>query len=250
MCHSLLENKESFNILNFDKQTESYPVLLYNNIDGGIKMKNIPLIIFGIFLGLSMVMGQENREQHISKLVLDKKKKESFHNDRRDSTLTLRIDTLILKDNASLQFYGLKDVKLIVNYAEIGKKAFISGISAKNNASNFDIEMNIQKLGSLFVVARGHDAMNGMRTDPNGDGGDVKFVYKKDGITPQTDNRKGKNYLYIDASAGGRAVNPQADIRIIMDRVASGIPRVGGLPQGQVYSGSAGREGKVTIEGL
>lgn len=213
-------------------------------------MKNILWIVLGIFMGLSSAYAQEGREKHISKLVLDKKKRESFYNDRKDSTLILRIDTLILNDNASLQFYGLKDVKLVVNHAEIGKKAFISGIGSKNNASNFDIEMNVQKLGSLFVVARGHDAISGMRTDPNGDGGNVRFAYSPAGITPQTDNRRGKNHLHIDASGGGRAINPQTDVRMIMERVGSGIPRVGGLPQGQVYSGSAGRDGKVSVEVL
>lgn len=217
-------------------------------------MKKGILIVFGILLGLSATYAQESRQEHIPKLVLDKKKKESFRSSSKDSTLTLHIDTLILKDNASLQFYGLKDVKLIVKHAEIGKKAYISGIGAKNNASNFDIEINIQSLGSLYVVARGHDAMNGMRTDPNGDGGNVRFTYDKTGITPQTDNKKGKNYLLIDASAGGYSVNPQSEIRLIMDRIATGtaagLPRVGGLPQGQVYSGSPGRDGKVTIEGM
>lgn len=213
-------------------------------------MKKIGLMIFVLCIGLSISWAQDTREQHITKLILDKKKKESFYNDRRDSTLALYVDTLILKDNASLQFYGLKDVKLVVKHAEIGKKASISGIGTQNNASNFDIQMNIRQLGSLFVAARGIDANNGVRTHPNGDGGNVKFVYHKDGITPQTDNKKAKNYLHIDASAGGRTTNPQAEIRIIMDRASSGMARVGGLPQGQVYSGSPGRNGKVTIEAM
>lgn len=212
-------------------------------------MKKIGFILLGIWIGLSTSFAQEGREQHIQKLTLDKKEKESFRSERRDSTLTLYIDTLILKDHASLQFYALKKVKIIVKHAEIGKRASISGVGAKNNATNFDIQMNIQQLGSLFVVARGLDANNGTRTHPNGDGGDVKFVYHHEGIAPQTDNKRAKNYLHIDASAGGRAVTPQTEVRVIMDRIAMGAPRIGGLPQGQVYSGSPGRDGKVSIEG-
>src|SRR5690606_35440941 len=125
----------------------------------------------------------------------------------RDWTAVIHIDTLIMKVKSSLQFYGQQDVKLVIKHAEIGKGAFISGLGGQNNASNFAIAINLQKLGSLYVIARGEDAMNGTKTFPNGDGGEVNFQYTPKGIIPQTDDKKQANYVYIDVSAGGRAIS-------------------------------------------
>lgn len=192
---------------------------------------------------------EENRiEEHIGKLVLSKKKSKTFRNKGRDSIMTLHIDTLIMKDRASLQFYGLKDVQLNIGYAEIGKDVVFSGIGSKNNASNFDIDINFAKFQSLYVIARGIDAMNGTRTHPNGDGGNVTVHYDPNGLVPQQEDRKSKQHLKIDASAGGRRVNPPTDVALVMSRIGMGGPRMGGIPQGQVYSGSPGLEGKVVVE--
>ncbi|GHE42256.1 hypothetical protein [Sphingobacterium griseoflavum] len=184
-------------------------------------------------------------EQHISKLVLKKKEKKTFNN--RDSSAIIYIDTLVMKDRSSLQFYGKKDVKLIVKYAEIGKRVFMSGIGAENNASNFDIAINLQKLGSLYVVASGRDANNGTRTFDNGDGGEVNFRYSVEGLTPQSEDKKAANYLHIDVSAGGRRINPNTDLNQIYSQIAISAPGLRGVPQGQIYSGSPGREGKYQI---
>lgn len=206
--------------------------------------KNIGLMTFLIAL-TSLVIGQ-TRDVHIGKLELGKKEKKVFND--RDSSAVIYIDTLIMKDRSSLQFYGKKDVKLVVKYAEIGDRAFISGQSRMNNASNFDIDINFKKLGSLYVIARGQDANNGMRTDPNGDAGIVNLVYDPAGITPQSVNKKQKNYLMVDVSPGGLHVTPSAEISNIYSRIATSAPGLRGLPQGQIYSGSPGKEGKVIIQ--
>lgn len=191
---------------------------------------------------------EDNRiQEHIGKLILLKKKNKTFRNKGRDSTMTLHIDTLIMKDRASLQFYGLKDVKLEIGYAEIGKDVVFSGIGSKNNASNFDIAIHLAKFQSMYVIARGIDAMNGTRTNPNGDGGNVTFHYDRNGLVPQQEDRKAKQHLTVDVSPGGRRVNPPTDIALVMSRIGMGGPRMGGIPQGQVYSGSPGREGKVSV---
>lgn len=211
-------------------------------------MKSTFILIF-LCIG-SILTAQERppREQHISKLVVEKKKREVFR--QRDSSMVVHIDTLVMRDNATLEFFGVKDAKLVIKHAEIGKRGVITGIGARNNATNFDIEINIQKLGSLYVMANGRDANNGFTTHPNGDGGNVTFKYDPRGIKPQTENRKQKNYLAIDVSAGGYHVNPVSDMRIIMDRIAMAQPGLRGMPGGQVYSGSPGREGKKVIESL
>ncbi len=209
-----------------------------------MKITHILSIVF-LFLGSSFLSIAHAQQEHIARLELGKKKKKTFNS--RDSSAVIYIDTLIMKDKSSLQFYGKKDIKLVVKHAEIGKGAFISGIGGQNNASDFDIDINLNKLGSLYVIARGQDAMNGTKTDPNGDGGNVSFKYDPNGITPQTADKKQANYVYIDVSAGGRAINPVSDLNQIYSRIAMSAPGLRGMPQGQVYSGSPGKEGKATV---
>ncbi|MBD1430484.1 MULTISPECIES: uL13 family ribosomal protein [Sphingobacterium] len=211
-----------------------------------MKITGILTFALSLFILIGSVNAQSN-EVKISKLVLDKKEKKVFAERNRDSSAVVHIDTLIMKDKSSLQFYGKKDVKLIVGYAEIGDKVFISGRAGQNNASNFDIDINFQKLGSLYVVARGQDANNGTKTDPNGDAGDINIVYNAQGITPQTENKKANNYLHTDVTPGGLRVTPSSDLRNIYDQISRSAPGLRGVPQGQIYSGSPGKEGKVTI---
>lgn len=209
-------------------------------------MKSI-LTVLLLSIGLALSAQERNpSEQHIGKLVLDKKKREVFRH--RDSSMVIHIDTLIMKDNSTIEFFGVKDAKLVIKYAEIGKRVAITGFGAGNNATNLDISINLQKLGSLYVMAGGRNANNGFTTHPNGDGGNVTFRYYAQGIVPQTENRRQKNYLAIDASAGGYHVNPVVDMRIIQDRIAMSHPGLRGMPGGQIYSGSPGREGKKVIE--
>lgn len=187
-------------------------------------------------------------EQHFEKLELKKKEKKVFSDRARDSSSTIYIDTLIMKDKSSLQFYGKKDVKIIVKYAEIGNRVFFSGQAGQNNASNFDIDINFQKLGSLYIIARGIDASNGTRTFPNGDAGHVVVTYDQRGITPQTTDRKAQQYMMVDVTEGGLRVTPTSDIGNIYSRIATSSPGLRGLPQGQIYSGSPGKKGKVEIK--
>src|SRR5690606_18022660 len=152
-----------------------------------MRLTHILTIIFW-FLGQSFLAEGYAQEEHISKLELGRKKKKVFNS--RDYSAVIHIDTLIMKDKSSLQYYVKKDVKLVIKHAEIGKGTFISGMGGQNNASNFDIAINLQKLGSLYVIARGEDAMNGTKTFPNGDGGEVNFQYNPKAIIPQTDDKK------------------------------------------------------------
>jgi hypothetical protein len=209
-----------------------------------MKPKHVLALLFSSLILLSHAQTPETR---ISKLVLEKKEKKVFSERDKDSSSVLYIDTLIMKDRSSLQFFGKKEVKIVVNHAEIGNRVFISGIAGKNNASNFDMDINFQKLGSLYVVARGQDAMNGTRTDPNGNAGNVNLVYHSAGIVPQTTDKKAKNYLHTDVTPGGLRVTPTTDLRNIYDQIKRSAPGLRGVTQGQIYSGSPGREGKVTI---
>lgn len=216
-------------------------------------MKNVKNICFtlAILLAMSASYAQttgnsEGQVIHISKLSLDKKKKETFQS--RDSILTVYIDTLIMKDKSALQFYGKKAVNLYIKHADIGKEVVVYGQGLRNNGTNFQIDIDFEKLNSLYILARGQDAMNGTKTFPNGDGGNVTLTYAAQGFVPQTTNKKAKHYIHIDITEGGLHVTPSADLNNIYTRIASSPIGLRGLPQGQIYSGSAGKRGTVLIK--
>ncbi|GAA4797433.1 hypothetical protein GCM10023231_27480 [Olivibacter ginsenosidimutans] len=217
-----------------------------------MKAKSILLLLF--FLGMNMaLLKAQDSVQHIQKLELAKKKKKTFSVNRRDSTLVLTIDTLIMQDKSSLAFFGKKKVRLTVKYAEIPKQAYIIGTDSKNNGSDMQLDFRFGQLGALYVLAGGQDANNGTRTFPNGNGGNVVLRYDKSGIIPQQENKNKPNYVLIDTKAGGYRVNPQSDLRNIYSQIGMGIRsgsgRMGGVPQGQIYSGSPGKDGKSEVEG-
>lgn len=192
---------------------------------------------------------QDTNTIHIPKLEIERNKKEVFTG--RDSSLVVYIDTLVMKDKSQLVFFGKKDVKLHVRYAKIEKRGYIYGTDGKNNGTDFAIDMRFEKLGSLYVLAGGQDANNnGSRTHPNGDGGDVVFVYDDGGVVPQTEDKKSANYLQIDTRAGGYRVSPQNDLRNIYSLINMGSPNrpLGNLSQGMVYSGSPGKDGEMTVK--
>ncbi|MFZ4262996.1 hypothetical protein ACFRAE_13190 [Sphingobacterium sp. HJSM2_6] len=201
-------------------------------------------ILISIGLLLSSFMGMAQTE-HIQRLELGKKQKKLFN--RGDSSMTIIIDTLIMADRSKLEFFGKKDVKLEIGYAEIGNNVVIFGQDSKNNASNLDIKVNIQKLGSLFLIGRGNDAMNGTKTYPNGNGAQIKLAYNTQGIQPQMTNKKGKNFLFVDVEPGGLRSSADNEIRQIYSRISLSSPGLRGLPQGQIYSGSPGNQGKFEL---
>ncbi len=204
--------------------------------------------LVGIMLAclLAGTVSAQTDSQHFDKIVLKKKKKKIFTT--RDSTSMIYIDTLIMNDKSSLQFFGKNDVQLRVKHAEIGDQVVFSGQGGQNNASNFDIQINFQQLGSLYVIARGQDAMNGTKTFPNGNAGNVTLTYDTLGIVPQLEDKKAANYLKVDVTPGGLHVTPSSDLRNIYGMIARAPQGLRGLPQGQIYSGSPGKEGSVVIK--
>lgn len=210
-------------------------------------MKSLILVLLTGYAGFAFA--QDTDTLHIGKLQIEGRKKEVYSG--RDSSLVLHIDTLIMRDRSQLIFYGKKDVTLVVGYAEIGDRAYLFGTDGKNNGSNIDMTIRFGQLGSLYVLAGGHDANNnGSRTHPNGNGGNVVVSYHPDGIVPQRDDKKQPAYLHIDTRAGGYRVNPQNDLRNIYSMINMGSPGrpLGNVSQGTVYSGSPGVDGKSTVK--
>lgn len=152
------------------------------------------ILTYGISLLCLMISGsvaapaQEADTVFISKLELLRSKKKVF--DSRDSVLVLKIDTLIMEDRAALQFYGKKHVTMVIKHAEIGDRVNFTGRGGQNNASDMDIHIRFNQLGSLYIMADGQDANNGMRTHPNGDGGNVRLYFDPNGIRPQQEQSK------------------------------------------------------------
>lgn len=218
-----------------------------------MKDKMVLLLVLLLSWGTNSFAMKQDSIQHIQKLEIAKKKKKTFSTKRQDSTLVLTIDTLIMKDRATLEFFGKKKVKLLVKYAEIPKQGYIVGSDSKNNGTDMDIDIRFEHLGSLYVLVGGRDANNGSRTYPNGNGGNVNFRYDQSGINPQQENKEEVAYLRIDTKAGGYRVNPQTDLYNIYSQIGTGIRsgggRLGGVPQGQIYSGSPGKDGKSEVKG-
>lgn len=192
------------------------------------------------------VSAQTDSVQHIQRLEIKKKKRVSIS--VGDSSITVIIDTLIMHDRSYLEFFGKKNVNLQIKNAFIPKRAYISGTDGKNNASNITMTVRFKELGALYVYAAGRDAFNGTKTYPNGNGGTVVFNYLSDGITPQQVNSKQDHYLEIGTKGGGLVGNANSDIYSIFSRIGTGTRPLGQLPEGQVYSGSPGKEGKSEVK--
>src|SRR5690554_2142599 len=204
------------------------------------------IIFFLCAFVVGTVSAQTDSIQHIQRLEIKKKKRITIA--KGDSSITVIIDTLIMHDRAYLEFYGKKDVKLQVKNAFIPKRAYISGTDGKNNASDMTVTVRFKELGALHVYAAGRDAFNETKTFPNGNGGKVVFNYLNDGIAPQQESSKQDHYLEITTKAGGLVSNANTDIYNIVSRIGTGSRPLGQLPEGQVYSGTPGKDGKSEVK--
>lgn len=207
----------------------------------------IGLLAMTTFVVQSQTISSNKPVKRIGKLIIDAKKSFSFGGN--DSTGSVLIDTLIMNDKAALKLYGKKNFNLTVLNAFIGKKCYISGTDGKHNGTNLDLVINFEELGDLAIDVGGLDAINGTRTFPNGNGGKLNLTYLDSGIQPQFDKRRQKNFIAMNTRAGGYRVTPQSDLYVIFSRI--GGPRgrpLSQLPQGQVYSGAIGRDGKADVK--
>jgi hypothetical protein len=205
---------------------------------------------FFILLFPVLSWAQEQSLIKISKLEIDPRR--SYEWTEGDSTLKILIDTLVMNDRSKLVFVGKKAVDLTVNHAQIGKESLIMGDDSKNNGTNLTLNVNFEKLRSLFVDVSGQDARMRNRHYNNGNGGHVVINYLASGVKPQIGDKRTNGYLSVKNQGGGYTVNPQTDIAVIMDRIRQGNPGrpLGQFPNGRVYSGGVGREGKTAIKAV
>lgn len=209
-------------------------------------MKTLSLYLI-LFLPLVSICQTTSPDTiRISKLVIDSKKTHYFK--QGDSTVFVIIDTLIMKDKASLYFTAKKNISLTAHEATIGKNCILTANDTKNNGTNLNLNVNFEQLGSLYVDVSGFEARSGNRKFDNGNGGKVNLSFLSGGKNPQSADKNRPNYLSINNKAGGYTVNPQTDIAVLFQQMRNGAPgRFGGLPNGRVFSGNLGKDGTTSI---
>ena len=198
-----------------------------------------------IILFLLCVVGQIAQAQQISKLLIDSRKVYRFNS--KDSSGTMTIDTLIMKKRSGIQISNKKTFNLTVKHAFIEEECSISGDDNKNNGTNLTLVANFKELKSLTINTSGLDAKISNQRFPNGNGGDVSISYLSTGVIPQTNSKNKPGYLNIVNRGGGNITTAQ-DLIPIMGRINTSSSRpLANLPNGQVFSGATGKEGKTTI---
>lgn len=206
-----------------------------------MKMLAVILAILIPYLAIGQI-------QRIPKLVIENKK--TFELLSKDSTGFVVIDTLIMKDNSGINLYNKKSFKIVIRQAFIGKNCEIYGNNGKNTGTNLELAMNCKQLGSLLINVGGLDAKIGNKNYPNGDGGNVTLSYLETGLMPQIADKKLPHYIQIINKGGGFLTNAQPDLASVLSRINGSSPGrpLGQLPNGRVYSGNNGRDGKTEIK--
>ena len=186
----------------------------------------------------------------IRKLVIDKR--DSYEFSSRDSSVSIFIDTLVMRPNAKIRFLNKKDVTMLVRHAVIEKGAWIGGSDGKNNGTNIKLDINFSSLKNLTINVAGQDAKSANRKFDNGNGGNVAINYLSSGVIPQIQTPKQSAYIGIDNRGGGYRTNPQSDLAVIFGQIRSGSPGrpLGQLSNGRVYSGGYGSDGKTTVQAV
>ncbi|WP_026904926.1 hypothetical protein [Pedobacter glucosidilyticus] len=165
----------------------------------------------------------------------------------------LRLDSLVLNKKSSLEIQGKKDFTIYANHIILADKTFITAHDGKNNGTNLKLSGKFIKIGKTVIDVSGRTYEVGNKTEANGNGGNLLIQYNQDGLIPQSDNNKEKNYIETLAKGASTSTNPYVDVQNLWYRVAlgSGMGRSPmGLPQGKVYDASEGSQGNIEIKPL
>lgn len=183
---------------------------------------------------------------------LELKKRQEYRFSGRDSLTSIVIDTLIMGDESSIDFLNKKKVNLLIKYAVIGRECIIRGSDGKNNGTDIVLSVNFAVLNALVIQVPGLDAKMSNRKHDNGNGGKVLINYLSSGVKPQLSDPRQTAFIGINNRAGGYLTNAQTDLYPIYSQLNSGVPGrpLSQLPQGRVYSGGTGREGKSDIRAV
>lgn len=196
--------------------------------------------------------GIQAQEMTIGKLEL--KKNQVYMIRQGDSAFHLSIDTLIMHRGSRIIAAGKKDLVLTVAFASIDSRCSIAGDDGHNNGTNIDLRINFQDLGNLVINTQGKNFRQGNRNQAIGRGGNVTVHYLHAGLTPQTTSPGHDRYLKVMAEGGKGSADPNSDLYVINSAIRSGSGIAGrplsNLPQGTVFQGSDGTDGKVHLESV
>ncbi len=191
--------------------------------------------------------------QNLNMSRLELIKKNVFYIRGGDSSITLKIDTLIMNTGSRIVAMGKKSVIIQAGYVEIEKKCSISGDDGRNNGTNFDLRMNFVRLNGLTINAVGKSNVNGNRSYQMGNGGNVTIHYLETGIMPQNKQKSAENYVLINTEGGKGSISPNTDLAIIQSQIRSGSAPgrpLSGLRSGTVFQGSDGNTGKINLQSV
>lgn len=193
---------------------------------------------------------QKPKVIEIKKLVIDKR--DSYELSSKDSSVSIFIDTLVMRPDSKIKFFNKKDVTMVVRHAIIDKGAWMGGSDGKNNGTNLKLDINFFSLKDLSINVSGQDAKSANRKFDNGNGGDVVINYLSSGVSPQIQTAKQSAYIEVNNRGGGYRTNPQYDLAVIFGQIRSGSPGrpLGQLANGRVYSGGYGSDGKTSIQAV
>ncbi len=207
---------------------------------------------YSCLLLLICSLGAQGQETRLGKLEL--KKNEVYTIRQRDSDIHLRIDTLIMHRGSKIIAAGKKNMVLTAGFASIDTRCSIAGDDGHNNGTNIDLRINFQDLGNLTINTQGKNFRQGNRSHAIGSGGNVTVHYLNAGLAPQTTSAGHDRYLKVMAEGGKGSVDPNSDMYVITSAIRSGSGIAGrplsNLPQGTVFQGSDGPDGKVHLEGV
>lgn len=205
---------------------------------------SLTLLISGVRTGFA-------QKTEMNRLELTKKR--VFYIRGGDSSVTLKIDTLIMHTGARIVAMGKKNVIIIARYVETDKKCAVSGDDGRNNGTNFDLRMNFIRLNGLTINASGKNTTGGNRNYPMGHGGNVTIHYLASGLKPQINQRTAENYILVNTEGGKGSISPNTDLAVIQSQIRSGSTPgrpLSGLRNGTVFQGSDGNNGKVKLESV
>ncbi len=208
-------------------------------------------LLLGLTLLISGVRTSFAQKMEMSRLELTKK--HVFYIRGGDSSVTLKIDTLIMHAGARIVAMGKKNVIIISGYVETDKKCSISGDDGRNNGTNFDLRMNFVSLNMLIINAVGKNTVGGNRSYPMGHGGNVTIHYLATGLKPQISQRTAENYVIVNTDGGKGSISPNTDLAIIQSQINSGSTPgrpLSGLRNGTIFQGSDGNNGKIKLQSV
>jgi hypothetical protein len=170
----------------------------------------------------------------------------------KDSTVKeLILDSLVLNKKSSLIIKNSKDFVIKAKHIVLEDKTSISAHDGKNNGTNLKINGKFVKIGKSVIDVSGLNYVFGDEKYSNGNGGNVEIKYDPNGLKPQSEKTKEKNYVEVLYNGASSSVNPQTEIQNIWYRIGESSRSgraLSGLPRGKIFDAGVGKNGSLNIQ--